>query len=157
MLRLKTFLLIKEMTMNTKALREKSLYLVAIGTSVFLLFFFITSVWIGHEAKSLCQNAKWQYQTTDCVEALMTQLDDENQGYRTRNHAIWALGQIGDARALPALEKYYTGNIPDREPLDETISQYELRKAINLTSGGMSISAFIWRGVFERSVFGAKE
>lgn len=131
--------------MNIKDIKEKFTYLVAIGTSIFLLLFFIANIWIGHEVKRLCQEAKWEYRTSDCLRALTEQLDDENQGYRTRNHAIWALGQFSDSRALPVLQKYYTGNIPDREPLDETISQYELKKAIELANGGMNITAWAWR------------
>lgn len=130
--------------MKIKVIKEKLFYLFAIGLSIFLLFFFIGSVWIGHEAKSLCQNAKWQY-GGDCIEALITQLDDEHQGFRARNHAIWALGEFGGSRALPVLQKYYTGNIPDREPLDATISQYELKKAIELAKGGPNITAWLWR------------
>ncbi len=135
--------------MKIKSIKEKFIYILAVGVSIFLLMFFIVGVWIGHEAKNLCQNAKWQYNNPDCIEALITQLDDENQGYRHRNHAIWALGQFGDARALPVLKKYYTGEIPDREPLDEMISQYELKKAINLVEGGTNLSAVIWRGILK--------
>lgn len=131
--------------MKIKNIKAKLLYLFALGASLFFLFFIITGVWIGHEAKRLCQEAKWEYRTTDCVEALMATLDDEQQGYRTRNHAIWALGQFGDKKALSMLEKYYTGNIPDREPLDETISQYELQKAIDLANGGTNIISWMWR------------
>lgn len=131
--------------MKFKTIKEKLFYTFAVGSSIFLLCFFIGSVWIGYEAKSLCQNAKWQY-GGDCVEALIDQLNDKNQGFRARNHAIWALGQLGGSRALPVLQSYYTGNIPSREPLDEVISQYELKKAVNLTRGGANITAFIWRG-----------
>ncbi len=131
--------------MKIKGTKQKLAYLFAIGISVFLLFFFVTCVWIGYDAKKICQEAKWEYKKTDCVEALIDTLDDENQGYRTRNHAIWALGQFGDSRALPVLEKYYTGDIPDREPLDDVISQYELKKAINLANGGLNISSWVWR------------
>lgn len=119
--------------------------ILSIGFSLFALFFFITNIWIGYEAKKLCQEAKWEYKKTDCVDALVLQLDDDKQGYRTRNHAIWALGQFGDSRALPVLEKYYTGDIPDREPLDETISQYELKKALNLARGEFNLTAWAWR------------
>jgi len=131
--------------MKIKTIKEKLFYLAAIGLSIFLLFFFIGNVWIGHEAKRLCQDAMWDYKKTNCVDALIVQLDDESRGFRSRNHAVWALGQFGDSRALPALQKYYTAKIPDREPLDDTISQYELKKAINLASGGLNITAWVWR------------
>lgn len=131
--------------MKIKNIKNKLLYLIAIGVSIFCLFLMITGIWIGHEAKRLCQEAKWEYQQTDCVDSLIMTLDDEKQGYRTRNHAIWALGQFGDSKALTTLQKYYTGNIPDREPLDEMISQYELKKALQLVNGGTNIISWIWR------------
>ena len=140
--------------MKVKTIKEKLFYVVAIGISIFLLFFFIAGTWIGYDVKSKCQDAKREYGgnlpngKASCVEALILVLEDESKGFRTRNNAIWVLGQLGDSRALPVLESFYTGEIPDREPLDEMISQYELKKAINLTSGGTNISAFIWRNFF---------
>lgn len=129
---------------NSHKTREKILYAAAIGISTFVLFFVITAVWIGYEAKSICQEAKWRY-GGECVEALLAQLDDTGQSYRARNHAVWALGQYGDSRALPTLEKYFTGQVPDREPLNEVISQYELGKAISLSKGGINIASWAWR------------
>ena len=38
--------------------------------------------------------------------------------------------------ALPTLRSVYTGNIPDREPLDQVLSQYELAKAIRWCEQG---------------------
>ncbi|MDI9549450.1 MAG: HEAT repeat domain-containing protein [Chloroflexota bacterium] len=116
----------------------------AIGMGVFLLFFAVSAFWIGYEVRSQCRNATETY-SGDCVAALVQLLDDEGNGFRERNNAIWALGQLGDSRALPALQRYYTGDIPPREPIDETISQYELKKAINLTSGGVNAVAWLWR------------
>lgn len=130
--------------MKIKNLREYFLYLLAIGISIFLLVFFIGSVWIGYEVNNNCQNAQRQY-GGDCVEALIAQLNDDTQNYRVRNEAIWSLGQFGDVRANLTLEKYYSGDIPDREPLDKMISQYELKKAINLINGGVNLPALIWR------------
>ena len=43
------------------------------------------------------------------IEALMAMVDCESCSLRDRNNAVWALGQLDDARALPVLEKYYTG------------------------------------------------
>ncbi len=117
--------------MKNKRRVEQLYFLLAVALSIFLLFACIISVWINHESSRLCLTAQWQY-GGDCTEALTSQLHDEAQGFRNRNHAIWALGRLADGRAIPALEQYYTGVIPDREPLDTTISQYELKKAINL-------------------------
>jgi len=130
--------------MSIKNLKQKIFYIIIVGMSIFLLFFVITCSWIGHEVKTQCQSAKNEY-GGDCTKALTTLLNNEKRGFRSRNDAIWTLGQLGDRQALPVLQSYYTGIIPSREPLDKTISQYELKKAIALTSGGFNISAIIWR------------
>ena len=75
----------------------------------------------------------------------MAVLADEDRSYRARNSAIWALGQLGDVRVLPLLESYFTGQIPEREPYDAGISQYELKKAIKLAGGGLNLTAWAWR------------
>lgn len=137
--------------MKIKSIKQKLFYAGAVGISIFLLFFVVTCFWIGYEVKSQCQEVKREYggdlpaDRQDCVEALITLLNDEDKGFRARNSAIWALGQLGDSRALPFLQRFYTGNIPAKESLDKSISQYELKKAINLTSGGFNMSAVIWR------------
>ncbi len=124
---------------------NKLLFLGAIGLSIFTLFFVVTCVWIGFDVKRQCRDAKSEYGQEKCVDALVTLLNDENRGFSARNSAVWALGQLGDSKALPVLESYYTGNIPEKEPLNEVISQYELKKAINLTSGGTNLTAIFWR------------
>ncbi len=112
--------------------------------SIFLLFFVICCAWIGYDVKAQCRTAKSIY-GKDCVESLMLFVDDKNQDFRSRNSAIWALGQLGDQRALRVLNKYYTGKIPAREPLGKTISQYELKKAVELARGGLNITVIFWR------------
>lgn len=128
----------------SKLIWQRLLFIGAIGLSIVLLFFVITCVWIGYEVKNQCQDAKRDYMG-DCTEALIGLLQDGNRSFRSRNSAIWALGQLGDSRALPVLKNIYTGIIPSREPLDKVISQYELKKAVNLTSGGANITAIFWR------------
>ncbi len=130
--------------MKKNKIIQTFLFLTAVGISIFLLFFIITCTWIGFEAKSLCQDAQRQY-GQDCVMSLISLLDDEKQSYKAKNSAIWALGEMGDRRALPILKKYYTGIIPARESLYKTISQYELKKAIRLADGGPNITAIFWR------------
>jgi hypothetical protein len=132
------------MKLNTKNTKNWFMYWAVVGVGLFVLFFLVTSTWIGFSVREKCMLSQGRY-GGDCVEALSAHLDDENNPYGERNDAIWALGQLGDGRALPVLEKYYTGNIPDREPWNKTISQYELKKAINLSGGGFNITAIVWR------------
>jgi len=129
---------------KNKTLISRILYLGAIGISICMLFFVVTCTLIGYEAKDMCRKAQYEYEG-DCVEAIIASLNDENNSFRTRNNAIWALGQMGDERALPVLQSYYTGNIPEREPYDAGISQYELSKAIKLAGGGLNLTAWAWR------------
>lgn len=124
--------------------KQSFLFVSILGLSVFVLIFVIMSTWIGFGVKNKCFDAQKEYGGS-CVESLTKLIEDENRGFRIRNSAIWALGQLGNSAALPVLQKYYNGVIPDREPLDQTISQYELKKAINLVSGGKNITAIFWR------------
>jgi len=126
------------------AIKEKFFYVLAVGVSIFFLFFIITCSWIGYEVKNQCREATGQYGGR-CLESLISLLNDDHQSFRARNRAIWALGQLGDPQALPVLNQYYTGVIPAREPLNQMISQYELKKAVNLASGGFNLGAIVWR------------
>lgn len=109
-----------------------------------IMFFVVTSVSIGKSVAGICNNAQTIY-PGDCVDALILQVQDESASYTNRNHSVWALGQLGDKRALYTLERLYGGNIPDREKWDEVLSQYELSKAIKLLTSGINITSFLWR------------
>jgi len=99
---------------------------------------------IGSEVEEACQSAWEKYEKGDCVEALIFLLEDEKNSFSERNLAIWALGQIGDVRALDVLEKNYTGYISEKESWNETLSQYELKKAIESVGGSVNITRFLW-------------
>ena len=130
--------------MKVKNLKRLFFYTIAAIFVAFLLFFLITCIQIDSDVKDQCQRAKAEY-SGNCTEALIILLNDETKSFKTRNSAIWALGQLGDNQALPVLQSYYTGDIPSKEPINEVISQHELKKAINLTSGGFNITAVFWR------------
>ncbi|MCK5145648.1 hypothetical protein KAR48_02770 [bacterium] len=78
----------------------------------------------------------------DRVTAMTRLIDADGIPLNLKNDAIWALGQLGDARALPMLTKYfYDGECHH----DSTICQYELKKAIAKCRGGFNITALFWR------------
>jgi len=119
--------------------------IIGIGVVCFLFTFFVSANLIGNEVENRCKIARREY-NGDCVEALMKLIEDETIDYGEKNSAVWALGQLGDKRALPFLQKYYIGyDSNNKTKRDEALSQYELRKAIKLLDGGFNITAFVWR------------
>ena len=78
----------------------------------------------------------------DRVEALMQVVEDSSEPMRQRNLAVWALGQLGDTRALETLRPHYHGGECDHV---RALCQGELEKAIHLLEGGFNATAWIWR------------
>ena len=111
----------------------------AIGISAILLFYGFSCLSIYTGIKDISAEASSAY-GGDKVSALMAFIDDEERELAERNRAVWALGQIGDARALPALEKRYTGESCDH---DRFLCQYELKKAIRKCRGSVNLTSWV--------------
>ena len=77
----------------------------------------------------------------DRVEALMAYVSSQDHTLRERNRAIWALGLIGDKRALPLLEKSWTGRPCDH---NTTLCQGEVGKAIKKCKGSTAKWSRFW-------------
>jgi len=120
------------------------LLIAAIGASIGLLFFVISCTTIGFSVKEKCADAQAEY-GGECVPALAALLEDEDKSFAERNSAIWALGQMGDARALPVLKIFFTGIIPERSSLEDGLSQLLLARAIKLIESGVNLTAWAWR------------
>ncbi len=78
----------------------------------------------------------------DRVQALIAYVGSENHTLKKRNRAVWALGQIGDSRALAVLESFYTGGKCDH---DKHLCQRELKHAIYGCKGGLNLTAWLTR------------
>ncbi len=76
----------------------------------------------------------------DKITALAAYVEDESRNLSGRNRAVWALGQIGDDRALPLLEKYFTGEVCSHERF---LCQHELQKAIRKCRGGLNAASWV--------------
>jgi hypothetical protein len=123
------------------------------GISIVLLVFVVgiilLSLWIELHIKKLCAEATQKY-SGDKIGALMESVETETHGYRANiysanNHILWALGQLGDKRALPFLKKLATGKPCDHET---NLCQGEIQEAIEkLEKNGFNLPAFLWRGV----------
>jgi HEAT repeat protein len=113
----------------------------AIVLFAFLAFVSIAELAIGLGVRRFSQIAQEQF-SGDRVGALVQMVECEYCDLRDRNHAVWALGQLADRRALPVLEKYCTGEECDHL---HKICQYELKKALRLARSGHNSEALLWR------------
>jgi len=109
---------------------------------IFLFFAFLCICFsIRSSVKEISAKAVRQY-PGDRIEALVTYVDSENHSLKQRNLAVWALGQIGDERALPLLEKSWTGRPCDHS---SRLCQREVGKAIKLCKGSLNATAWLPR------------
>jgi hypothetical protein len=115
------------------------------GASICFAFLFIVYLWVCFDIRSgvkqISAEATQQY-PGDRVEALIAYVKSEDHSLRKRNLAVWALGQIGDKRALPVLTESYTGQPCDH---DHYLCQGELQKAIKLCQGNFNATAWLPR------------
>ena len=124
------------------AVARKALVYGTLCCLAFLFLAFVMICWsIRSSVKEISADAVREY-PGDRTEALMTYVDSENHSLRQRNRAVWALGQISDKRALPVLEKWYTGDPCDHQ---NSLCQRELSKAINACNGAFNATAWLPR------------
>jgi hypothetical protein len=83
-------------------------------------------IWIEWSVRSFTQAAAKQF-PGDEESALIELAACESCSLKERNNAVWALGQMRSARALPVLKQYKTYRKCDHS---REICQYELDKAI---------------------------
>jgi len=115
------------------------------GALICFTFLFLSFILVCFDIRSgvkqISAEATQQY-PGDRVEALIAYVKSEDHSLRKRNLAVWALGQIGDKRALPMLTASYTGGPCNHDSL---LCQHELQKAIKLCQGDFNATAWLPR------------
>jgi len=116
--------------------------IMACAIVIFLLCF-----WVETQLKAVCETATQKY-PGDRVEALMKSVDTGEKSYRediyrANNHAFWALGQLGDKRALPFLKGLVTDKACEH---NTNICQGEIQEAIHkLEIDQFNLPKYLWR------------
>ena len=109
---------------------------------VFVCIIYGYACWnIRSGVKEISAEAVREY-PVERVDALIEYVQSEKHSLKDRNSAVWALGQLGDERALPVLEKFYVGEPCDH---DKYLCQRELKHAIGLCKGGLNLCAWVCR------------
>lgn len=105
-------------------------------TTVLVLFtasFISLNAWIRSDVKKNITIAQKKYPGT-AEEALISFLLDEKNSFHDRTHiAIWTLGMLKSAKALPILKDYYKNDpkgLTCHGKHDQMLCQYGLHKAI---------------------------
>jgi hypothetical protein len=124
-----------------KRVLKLAVWILAIAVGFLMIVYLGASLMIGWGINKESRSARAQF-NGDRIEALMALVDCQNCRLENRNHAVWALGQLRDRRALPVLYKYRTG-----KPCNHLrqICQHEISKAIRWTEGNSYMLPQIWR------------
>ncbi len=135
----------KEMSLkSTSRLRRVLLKGILIVLLACVVVIILLSLSIELHIKKTCEIAARKY-PGDKVEALIMFADSKENSLRENNHAVWALGQLGDKRALPFLTKLLTGGPCDHET---NLCQGEIQEAIQkLERNKFNLPEFFFRGV----------
>lgn len=120
-------------------------YSFILGSASLLILYAIVCRMIYTEVKSTTDLAQHRFGGTP-VEATIALLNSETTSFELKNKAVYALGQIGDPKALPALQAQVTG-IPCPKPCTKNgyICQYDLEKAIKECQGQFSATRWMYR------------
>ncbi|HUT07852.1 MAG TPA: hypothetical protein VMY15_03320, partial [Candidatus Latescibacteria bacterium] len=129
--------------MNPKARIRRpalTLWLMA-GTGLLLLAYGALCLAVGAGVGGVLEKARGGFSGKD-TNVLIAMMNSDDRPLRDRNLAVWALGQLGDPRGLPSLERLATGGPCDHAA---AICQHELRKAIRQCRGGVNITRWAWK------------
>jgi hypothetical protein len=118
-----------------------------IALSICAVVVVLFSLGIELGVKNICGAATRRY-PGDKVDALMMSVKADQYAYnahvyKANNHSFWALGQLGDQRALPFLRDLLTGEACDHET---NLCQGEIQEAIQkLERNQFNLPKFLWR------------
>ena len=119
---------------------------------VVLLFFFISAGYSFHtifkNVQNISEKAKSEF-GSDHVEALIALMESENFSFKDRNRAIWALGQIGDKRALPHLTKLNTKVPSQAKPWNsgKYLVKFSIEKAVKQIKSKFIVTRWMYQFV----------
>lgn len=125
---------------------KKIMILVSIVAAIACLVFYGFVCWnIFADVREITHKGQQKF-AGDSVAATIAMLESNATSFAEKNQAVYALGQIGDKRALPALQSKIT-SIPCPDPCtkDNYVCQYELEKAIKTCRGSFTVTRWMYR------------
>ena len=112
-------------------IRKIVLTLLIVFVSALIITYSGIRLWIGSDLDEIITEATELYEG-DTIEALISYLESDDHSLVEKNNAIWALGKLGDERALPALNDLVVGEECNHS---EYVCQRTLSTSINTIKG----------------------
>ena len=111
--------------------------------TIFIIIILIVTYYVESQVQETCQMAMLIY-PGDKIQALINVAKNQNACTKDRSRALWALGQLGDKKALPYLIENFSG-------IEETdICIYEAQFAIEkIQNESFNLPGFLWRDILE--------
>ena len=111
--------------------------------TIFIIIILIVTYYVESQVQETCQMAMLIY-PGDKIQALINVTKNQNACTKDRSRALWALGQLGDKKALPYLIENFSG-------IEETdICIYEAQFAIEkIQNESFNLPGFLWRDILE--------
>ncbi len=111
-------------------------FLALLGFSFYLIF---------DGVRGISEKAKAEFGSDHTV-ALILLMESERHSFKERNRAVWALGQIGDKRALPNLLKLNNKVPSQTKPWDSSkyYVKYSIEKAIHQINSKFIVTRWMY-------------
>lgn len=123
---------------------KKKIKLVIVSSfAILILLLLIVTYVVEKEVQETCKKAVSVY-PGDKIQALINVSKNESSCTKDKSMALWALGQLGDKKALA----YLVENFEGKE--ESNVCVYEAQKAIEkIENESFNLPGFLWRSVLE--------
>lgn len=124
-------------------MKRKIKLIISLFFIIFIIVLLVVTYKVESQVQETCKMAVSVY-PGDNIQALINVIKNENTCTRDKSKALWALGQLGDKKALPYLIENFNG-------IEETdICIYEAQFAIEkIKNESFNLAGFLWRAVLE--------
>ena len=124
-------------------MKKKIKLILSLLFTIFIILLLIVTYNIENQVQETCKMAVSIY-PGDKIHALINVSKNQSSCTKDKTRALWALGQLGDRKALPYLVENFDG-------IEETdICIYEAQFAIEkIQDESFNLPGFLWRAILE--------
>ena len=124
-------------------MKKKIKLILSLLFTIFIILLLIVTYNIENQVQETCKMAVSIY-PGDKIQALINVSKNQSSCTKDKTRALWALGQLGDRKALPYLVENFDG-------IEETdICIYEAQFAIEkIQDESFNLPGFLWRAILE--------